>query len=238
MSTQIAPPAQRRVAAAARPRAGVAWWLLVSGATLVFLYGIAYVVLGDRMYPPPLIDSFRARPWGIYPHAFFGAIALLTGALQFRRDVLVRRRPLHRLLGKVYVVTALITGCVGLYMAFYSYGGLDTHLGFGLLALSFLFTTTRAYVLVRQRRFVEHREWMIRSYAILFGAVMLRLQAPIIGSLTPTFDFGYAILAWSSWVPNILWAEWYVRRSAVREGAWVRDLDRPERATMPAHAGF
>jgi uncharacterized membrane protein len=224
MTTAIARPAPSRPAARKAKGPGVGWWLVVAGATVVVLYGIAYVVLGDRMYPPPLVDSFRARPWGIYPHAFFGAIALAVGPFQFRRDALVKRRALHRLLGEVYVVSALLTGLVGLYMASYSYGGLDTHLGFGLLALSFLVATTRAYVLVRQRRFVEHREWMIRSYAIIFGAVLLRLQAPIVGALTPDFDTGYAILAWSSWVPNLIWAEWYVRRSAARERPRVQEI--------------
>lgn len=224
MTTTISPAAPRAAASPARGRPGIGWWLVVAGATLIFLYGLAYVVLGDRIYPPVLIDSFRARPWGIYPHAFFGAIALAVGPFQFRRDLLVRRRALHRLLGKTYVVSALLAGLAGLYMAFFSYGGLDTHLGFGGLALATLFTTSRAYVLVRARRFVEHREWMIRSYALIFAAVMLRIQAPLVAMLIPGFGAGYAILAWSSWVPNVVWAEWWVRRTAARERPLVREL--------------
>jgi hypothetical protein len=30
------------------------------------------------------------------------------------------------------------------------------------------------------------------------------------------FLAGYQAVAWVSWVPNILWAEWYVRRTARR----------------------
>ena len=200
------------------------WWLVVAGASIVFLYAVAYVVLGDRVYPPNLADSFRARPWGIYPHAFFGSLAVILGPFQFRRDWLVRRRPLHRAMGKVYVVAALLTGLAGLYMAAYSDAGWITHLGFGGLAVALLYTTTRAYLSVRARDFVAHREWMIRSYALIFGAVTLRLQLPWLPLVMGGWEPGYQMVAWSSWVPNLIWAEWWVRRSATRERPRVREI--------------
>ena len=42
--------------------------------------------------------------------------------------------------------------------------------------------------------------------------------------MTPDFESGYAILAWSSWVPNLIRKEWWVRRTAVREAPRVREL--------------
>lgn len=226
MTLTAAPPAPQPAAPSAKQRGpGVAWWFMAIGAFLVFLYAEAYVVFGDRMYPPNLSDSFRARPWGIYPHAFFGALAMILGPIQFRRDLLVRRRPLHRTLGKAYVIAALVTGAAGLYMAAYSNGGWNTHLGFGGLALATLYTTTRAYLSVRARNFVEHREWMIRSYAMIFGAVTLRLQTPLLMIGTQgDFDAAYAIVAWSSWLPNLLFAEWWIRRTAARERPRVREI--------------
>ena len=219
----LTPPAAPPARSTDRP--GVGWWLVVAGASLIALYALAYVVLGDRMYPPNLVDSFRARPWGIYPHALFGAVAMALGPFQFRRDMLVKRRPLHRTLGKIYVVSALLVGAAGLYMAFYSYGGLDTHLGFGGLALATLFTTTSAWLAVKARRFVEHREWMIRSYAMIFAAVTLRLQMPLLAIATQgDFDVMYAIVAWSCWVPNLIFAEWWIRRSAARERPRVLEI--------------
>ena len=66
----------------------------------------------------------------------------------------------------------------------------------------------------RRREIARHREWMIRSFALIFGAVTLRVELPLLivmhkGAFPPS----YAIVAWLAWVPNILWAEWYVRRS-------------------------
>src|SRR5687767_6406170 len=89
----VAPP--RRLT----PRA---WWLMAFFSFAIAGYALAYVVVGPAMYPPNLADSFRARPWGIYPHAFFGMTALALGPFQFRRNIALRRRELHRTLGKIY----------------------------------------------------------------------------------------------------------------------------------------
>jgi uncharacterized membrane protein len=184
----------------------------VSGlAALVVLYALAYVALGERVYPPHLAASFRARPWGIYPHAFFGALALGLGPLQFHQGLRVRRRALHRALGKLYVASCLLAGAAGLYMAYYAFGGWPTRLGFGALALVLLATTARAYAAARRADIAAHRAWMLRSYALIFAAVTLRLELPLLAVTVGGFLPAYRAVAWLCWVPNLLWAEWYVR---------------------------
>lgn len=214
MNVGTGAPAPRRGRGLPRqkPRA---WWLMLILATLIALYGLAYFVLGERMFVGELADSFRARPWGIYPHVFFAAIALATGPLQFHRGLLARRRALHRNLGKVYVASALVGGGVsGLYMAAYSFGGWVTHLGFGALAALTLVTTACAYLKIRAREVAAHREWMIRSFALIFAAVTLRLWLPLLiiaheGAFAPA----YLWVSWLAWVPNLALAEWHIRRS-------------------------
>lgn len=207
-----------------RRRTAALWWLMMVLATLVALYAMSYVVVGAPMYPADLSESFLARPWGIYPHAFFGSIAMILGPFQFRRELLRRRRSLHRGLGKVYVVSCLAAGAAGLYMAAYSYGGWVTHLGFGGLATALLVTTLKALAAVRRGEIVRHREWMIRSYALIFAAVTLRLQLPLLTAAFGGFEAAYMTVSWLCWVPNLIWAEWYVRGSAARETPLVRQL--------------
>jgi uncharacterized membrane protein len=180
-------------------------------------YALAYVVIGPPMYPPNLADSFRARPWGIYPHVFFGMIALALGPFQFRRGVVLHRRELHRTLGRIYVAAALVTGIAGLYMSAYSYGGMVTHIGFGLLAAGLILTTAAAYVRIRQGRIAAHREWVIRSFALLFSAVTLRLWLPILIGMFQGFDPAYAVVSWLCWVPNLLSVELYLLVTRSRE---------------------
>src|SRR5690606_36592924 len=152
---------------------------------------LAYVVIGERMYPSQLADSFRARPWGIYPHAFFGMIALALGPFQFRRNTRLRRPHLHRLLGRIYLVSALLAGLAGLCMSLYSFAGLVTHFGFGFLATGLLICSTAAWMSIRRGDVARHRQWVIRSFALLFSAVTLRLWLPILvgalGAFEPAF---------------------------------------------------
>ena len=108
-----------------RPPAGVgkfAWAVLVFFAIPISLYAFAYLIVGQPMYPRQLAASFLSRPWGINPHALFGGVGLLLGAVQFHPR-LRRSLRVHRLLGRVYVVSCLVTGSAGMYMAAYSYGG-------------------------------------------------------------------------------------------------------------------
>ena len=48
--------------------------------------------------------------------------------------------------------------------------------GFGTLALLWLFTAALAFTRARQRRFDEHRAWMMRSYSLTFAAATVRLS--------------------------------------------------------------
>lgn len=189
------------------------WWGMVVLTIPIALYAFAYVIVGEPMYPRELAASFSMRPWGINPHALFGGIGLLTGAVQFHRG-LRRRLRIHRLLGRLYVIACLFTGTAGLYMAAYSYGGWVTHVGFGMLGALLLFTTIAGFRAIRRGDVETHWRWMLRSYALLFAAVMLRLELPLLAS-NFGFDTGYRIVSWLCWVPNVMVAETMLR-------AWSR----------------
>lgn len=216
MSTSAAiPPASTRPARRSRgTRPSLGWWVVVVLAPLIVVYALGYVIVGPPMYPVNLAASFLARPWGIYPHAFFGALALGLGPVQFHRGILTRRRAFHRQLGTLYVASALFVGVAGLYMSIYSFGGWVTHLGFGMLGVLLLWTTLCAYAAARRRDIATHRQWMLRSYALIFAAVTLRIELPLLTMAFGGFLPGYRVVAWLCWVPNVLWAEWYVRRTA------------------------
>lgn len=204
-------------------RAPRAWWAVLLLSLLVAAYGAGFVVRGEAAFVGELAASFRARPWGIISHAAFGTLALLAGPLQFRRDLRTRHPRLHRLSGRVYLCAALGTGATGLYMAPHSFGGLVTHLGFGLLAVLMLATTGAGFARILARDVVAHREWMVRSFALMFAGVTLRVEAPLLtAALGGEFEPAYQWIAWLCWLPNLAWAEWHVRRSRGGVAAPVR----------------
>ena len=190
-------------------------WIIVG-------YGAMYLILRERVFPSDLAESFKARPWGIYPHIIVGMIGLAIGPLQFHPRVQANTK-LHRTLGTIYVGIGMLVGIVGMYMAVYSFGGMVTHFGFGLLGLGVLVATMVAYRKVLFQKYAEHREWMIRSYALMFAAPTLRLWLPLlIIAYQGQFRPAYLWVSWLCWVPNILFAEWYIRRSRSREVTFAR----------------
>jgi len=184
-------------------------------AIAIGFYPLAYVLGDMRM---GLLSSKSAqllsdRIWwfGFYTHILLGGVALLSGCTQFLPKLRQKRLALHRNLGKVYVAAVLLSGCAGLGIAFAASGGLMGQLGFGTLAIFWLFTTMQAYQSIRRKNVAQHQDWMTRSYALCFAAVTLRLWLPIfLGALGMSFDVAYPIIAWLCWVPNLAVAEWMV----------------------------
>ncbi|HEU4602114.1 MAG TPA: DUF2306 domain-containing protein [Steroidobacteraceae bacterium] len=204
------------VGASGHPMVRWPWWIMMILSLFIALYGLAYVILGPRIYPPNLMASFLARPWGIYPHAFFGSIALLIGPWQFRRNVLAKHRATHRRLGQIYVIACLLVGLAGFYMSFYAGAGWIPKAGFACLAVTLIVCTYNAYAKARARRFAEHREWMILSYACILAAVTLRIELPLLNIATHDPAFSYGAVAWGCWVPNLAVAAILLRRTRER----------------------
>lgn len=200
------------IGAAVPARAPARPWgliLLIGLSVPIALYGLAFGFL-EQANP-----DFRGRlltlPWYAYPHFLGSGTALLVGGFQFsarlRRDHLA----LHRWLGRSYLLACLVGGIGGLGLATISHGGPPTHVGFGLLAVLWLYAGARAYLAIRAGDVADHRRWMLRSFALTFGAVTLRVQLGLFsGLLGWDFDDAYVTVAWSSWVPNLVIAEWWL----------------------------
>lgn len=151
-----------------------------------------------------------------YMHIFLGGLALIAGFSQFYKKLRRKRPAVHRALGKIYVVAVLLSGFAGLGIAFFATGGIIPALGFAGLALLWLYTTSNAYMSIKKLHIDAHQRWMIRSYALCFAAVTLRLYLPLFtGLLNMDFIPAYKIIAWLCWVPNILVAEFFIVRKLI-----------------------
>lgn len=189
------------------------WWPAALLAVGVAGYSLRYVIVGEAAFVPELADSFRARLVPILIHTTFGPVALVLGLVNLLPAMRRRRWSLHRLLGRIYMISGLTLGLAGGYLALFAAGGTFARIGFLCLATGTVLTIVLGYGSIRNRTIAEHREWMLRSYALIFAAVTLRIWLPILiiahnGDFTPA----YRIVAWLAWVPNILWAEWIIRR--------------------------
>jgi uncharacterized membrane protein len=191
-------------------RTRIAWGFLVAGSLMTAFLASRYYSLDPDTYFPRQRLIYDDKTLALIIHISGMMFALLAGPFQFLRKLRVRRPRLHRLLGKAYVGGALIGGLGGLYMAQYSASGTPSDLGFSYLAIAVLATTTIAFLRIVRGQVRSHREWMTRSFALIFAAVTLRLY---LSGLEAAFGehLGYAIDAWACWIPNLAVAEWLIR---------------------------
>lgn len=152
---------------------------------------------------------------GFYGHITFGGLALLTGWSQFSKKLRTKKLALHRNLGKIYVLSALVSGICGVYIGFYASGGLIPSLGFISLGVIWLFSTIRAYAAIRKKDVSLHQGMMIYSYAACFAAVTLRIWLPLLTIIFGEFLLAYKIVAWLCWVPNMVFAHLWIRRKGL-----------------------
>jgi uncharacterized membrane protein len=185
--------------------------MMATFAALIAAYGIALLVVPE-MRAPFLRDRFATIPLAVVVHIFGSAIALAVGPLQLSARRRARSIELHRWLGRIYVAGVLCGGVAALVMARVSQGGLPAHVGFGLLGVLWLGSTAMAYARIRLGDQSAHREWMIRSYALTFAAVTLRIYLPVSQAIGLPFEPAYQTISWLCWVPNLLVAEWLVLR--------------------------
>jgi len=154
-----------------------------------------------------------------YIHVFTSIFTLLAGFTQFSSYVLKEHRTLHRILGRIYVIAVLfINFPSGMILAFNANGELPTRIAFIILDSLWFWFTLKAFVEIRKGNITAHRKFMIRSYALTFSAITLRLWKLILSN-SFTFDPAtlYMIDAWLGFVPNLLFAEWYISRNINRK---------------------
>lgn len=191
------------------------WGIMASLAGLVAAYALLLLAVPSTR-PGFLQDRARTMLLAVALHLGASAVAMLTGPVQFSTRLRSRAIGWHRWLGRIYVVGVCLGGGAGFALAFRSMGGLTAHLGFGFLAVCWLFATAAAWWRIRAGDRHAHRIWMIRSYALTLAAVSLRIYLPLSQVAGLPFEPVYQAVAWVCWVPNLVIAEWLV----VRPTAW------------------
>jgi len=82
-----------------------------------------------------------------------------------------------------------------------------------LLGVIWLLATLRALQVVVRGQIALHQAWMIRSIALTFAGVTLRVLLPVQLLAGISIDVAYPVVAWLCWVPNLVVAEHFIRKS-------------------------
>lgn len=195
----------------------IGWGLMTLLSLGVAGYAAFLVATNFVNVPPEVASNSFFSEHGLRIHIAASAIALALGPFQFLRSLRAKAPWLHRLMGRFYVAACMFGGLSGGAIAMFSASGPIAGAGFFALAILWLFFTARAFWAVLHLDFVAHERWMIRSFALTLAAVTLRIYLPIGIILNQgEFTLPYTIIAWASWIPNLIAAELFLALRAKR----------------------
>lgn len=195
-----------------------------------------------------LAEHYATQPsairWSLIVHASAGGLALLLTPVMASARLRTRRPVWHGRSGRVLLASILVAAGSGLVIAQVSYAGLVGRVGFSMLAVLWAASAVGAVrAAVRQDR-PAHRAWTTRTLALTYSAVTLRLWLGVLvaaqrpgsdAAAKLAFDRAYPIVPFLCWVPNLLLAEWMIRRRPV--GSAVTTTPRVGRFSSRLHHG-
>jgi hypothetical protein len=197
------------------------WIILVVLLLLFFAYsGITVYLLAQD---PPKFNPYSVR----YPdfavvmllHTVPGVLFLLFGALQFMPWIRRRYIKLHRIMGWMLAVCAVVSavyGIVALYVLPPIIAGTIERIGIYTVGLVMTLCIVMGIYRIKTKNIVEHRKWMIRAFAIGFSIVNMRLYATAWVMATGYNKDPIGVAFNIAWITNLILAELWIRKTANR----------------------
>lgn len=147
----------------------------------------------------------------VYVHAVGGTIMLFLGLANLHIGTTRRFFQHHRLVGRLYVfggglgaMSAIVITSSTAHKAAGTSTLTNTSISLTALAVAWLLAAGMAVRAVRNRRYDTHREWMIRSYVLVWSFVFCRLASRVPG--VEDMGGGDAFI-WLSWVGPLILCE-------------------------------
>ncbi|SDO02811.1 Predicted membrane protein [Paenibacillus sp. yr247] len=155
---------------------GIFFAIIILGVAIAAVF--PYVTLNPANSRVTLNTAFSLHYTVLVLHIGFALVALVSGLFQFHERFRASYPAWHRALGRIYVISVMLSGLLGLVLTFYS-ESFTKAMAFLTLSLLWLFTSWKGFRFAVKRQFHEHRIWMIRSYAITLVATSARLIVPV-----------------------------------------------------------
>lgn len=146
-----------------------------------------------------------------YVHIFSSLWVLPTGLILLSPWVLKQFPKTHRQLGKFYILIILgLAAPSGLFMSLFANGDIVSKTNFVMLSIAWWLVTYLGYKTIKLGKVAAHRKWMMRSVALSYSAITLRILQLLFGQLAlfhPEEQYLYSsVLSWSI---NLLLVELY-----------------------------
>lgn len=176
----------------------VAWWMIAWPVVILrnqadhdghFLLTFAHMIGGTGMLFLGALNLYLASRKDRYPmHRWIGRLYLLIGTFGSLTALAITLSPAHKSAGSPLFTNATIS--------------------LTMLALVWLAAAGAGWRAVRNKRFEIHRDWMIRSYILVWSFVFCRIASRV--SNLEHIGNGEAFI-WLSWVGPLLIGEFILQ---------------------------
>lgn len=168
----------------------------------------------------PVVLRFSMQYPVVVAHVLFGSLTLVAACLQVWPALREEYPAVHRWIGRVYAWCGVLpTGLLALVLAPFSHGPA----GNLLAAVLWLLATGAGIHAARQRRYADHRKWMVYSFALtmsfLWGRVMFMTLPMMPGFDTSdphTMTVTFETASWIGVFINLLLAHAFLRMTLRR----------------------
>ncbi|GAA3443380.1 DUF2306 domain-containing protein [Planomonospora venezuelensis] len=213
------------------PRSRIGWTWVVLSSLLIAAYSLTSYAQGSLRTLAAddvgLAGAYADAPAAVqalfYAHVVSASLALALGGWQFSHRLRRRFPAAHRNAGRLYLGAVALGSVSSLGMLPFNSAGMVGFFGFGALAVLWAYSALRAYRAIRGGDVAHHRAWMIRNYALTYAGTTLRAWTNVLIMVQEPFagagaDFGalfanaYNAAPFLCWLPNLVVAEWLIRR--------------------------
>ena len=155
------------------------WVVIVLFVLLMLASGANRMALMTQ--DPATADALDVRyiqhPWVSLIHIVPGVAFLTLAPLQFVARIRRRRISLHRGMGRVLATFAATSGALALVVNFLfpAFGGISTQSAVVFSSVLFLFSLSMAIRHILRKEVRQHREWMIRTFALAMSVATQRV---------------------------------------------------------------
>jgi hypothetical protein len=148
-------------------------------------------------------------------HILLASLLVSLMPWQFVRRIRAQHLAWHRWSGRLLLLLGLLVGLSALVMSYtMMIGGTSETAATTLYAILLLVFLGLGFWNIRQRRIIQHREWMIRAFGVALGAATTR---PIVGAFFATGRFSphefFGTAFWLGFTFTLLGAEVWIHYS-------------------------
>lgn len=188
-------------------------WITGVSASLGLAWYSISLLLAPIAQPWFLGERLRDFPVAMNAHIVFASVAMALLPVLLSTSARSALPRLHFVCGYLYVVSVVVSAVCALPVVPFVPGGTLGASAFFVLAIAWIYSVARVVASAVQHHASSHRRWTLRSAALSFSGVTLRVCLLLAPTLDWKSDLSLGLIAWSSWLINLIVVEVWLRHS-------------------------